>query len=110
VFLTRDPIARCWSGYEAWRHFIPYTYEKYLEITDPDTIKGLKYLGEVNPIKQVDYWHWIHPWMDKYGSKVVEVYSLEGLMSDPNFPHVNSLKKSNISNEDYKLTKSLLKK
>lgn len=106
VFITRDPIERCWSGFEAWRHYIPFTYEEYLNITNPDDLKGLKYLGEVNPIKQVDYEHWIKPWR-KYD---IEVYKLEEIRKEPDFPHVNSLKKSNISKENYKLTKRLLEK
>ena len=110
AFITRDPIERCWSGYEAWKHYIPFTYEEYLNITNPDDLKGLEYLGEVNPIKQVDYWTWIKPWMEKYGSEIVEVYNLEGFKNDPEFPHINSLKKSNISKENYKLTNRLLEK
>jgi len=108
AFITRDPIERCWSGFEAWRHYIPFTYEEYLNITNPDDLKSLKYLGEVNPIKQVDYWTWIKPWMEKYGSEIVEVYSLEGFKNDPNFPQTNSLKKSNISKKNYQITKRLL--
>ncbi len=104
AFITRDPIERCWSGFEAWRHYIPFSYEEYLNITNPDDLKGLKYLGEVNPIKQVDYEYWIKPWR-KYD---IEVYKLEEIRKDPDFPHVNSLKKSNISKENYKLTKRLL--
>ncbi len=107
-FITREPVARCWSGYNAWRHYIPFTYEEYLNITNPDDLKSLKYLGEVNPIKQVDYWHWISPWMERYGSKVVSVYSLEGLINDPDFPWKNTLKPPPISKADYNLTKSKL--
>ena len=108
AFITRDPIERCWSGFEAWRHYIPFTYEEYLSITDPNDLKSLKYLGEVNPIKQVDYWTWIKPWMEKYGSEIVEVYNLEGFKNDPDFPQTNSLKKSNISKKNYEITKKLL--
>jgi len=106
VFITRDPIERCWSGFEAWKHYIPFTYEEYLNVTNPDDLKGLKYLGEVNPIKQVDYEHWIKPWRE-YD---IEVYKLEEVRKDPDFPQTNSLKKSNISKENYKLTKRLLEK
>ncbi len=110
AFITRNPIERCWSGFEAWRHYIPFSYEEYLNITNPDDLKGLKYLGEVSPIKQVDYWHWITPWMKEYGSKVVKVYNLEGFKNDPNFPHLNSLKKSNIPHKYRELTEKLLSK
>ncbi len=108
AFITRDPIARCWSGYNAWKHYIPFDYEHYLDITNPDDLKGLKYLGEINPIKQVDYWHWISPWMERYGSEIVSIYSLEGLINDPEFPLKNTLKPPPISQDDYNLTKSKL--
>jgi hypothetical protein len=116
VFITRDPIDRVWSGWEAWSHYYKgYTYEEYLNMDSEEYKKkwndrGLSYLGEVNPIKQVDYWKWIMPWMERYGSEVVNVYSLEGLIPHPSFPQTNSLKKSDIPDKYYKLTDIVLKK
>jgi len=116
IFITRDPVERIWSGWEAWNHYFRgYTFEEYLNIDSEEyrkrnNNKGLSYLGEVNPIKQVDYWKWITPWMEKYGSEMVEVYSLEGLLSDPDFPQTNSLKKSQIPDQCRELVEKYLKK
>lgn len=116
VFITRDPVERIWSGWEAWNHYFQgYTFEEYLNI-DSDEYKerynnrGLSYLGEINPIKQVDYWYWITPWMEKYGSDIVKVYSLEGLKNDPLFPQTNSLKKSQVPIKCRELVEKYLKK
>ena len=108
VFITRDPVERVWSGWEAWNHYYKnMTFEEYINL-DVDTYEGgLSYLGEVNPIKQVDYKYWISLWKRSYE---VDVYELEDIRKDPNFPQTNSLKKSNISKENYKLTKRLLEK
>lgn len=108
VFIKRDEIERCWSGYNAWSHYIHFSYEDYLDITDPNDLKGLAYMGEVNPIKQVDYWYWIEPWMERYGSEVVKVYTLSGLKNHPDFPWENSLHPPPISNRQYVYTKKIL--
>ena len=114
IFITRDPVERIWSGWESWNHHYPtYTFESYLKL---DTLRynynmggrGLSYLGEVNPIKQVDYWKWITPWMESYHSEIVKVYSLEGLINDPDFPHINSLKKSPVPDKYRELINSYL--
>lgn len=101
VFITRDPVERVWSGWESWKHYYSgYTFEEYLK-TDTEEYKkrwnnrGLSYLGEVNPIKQVDYKHWLMPWLDNYPEQVI-VYQLEKIRKDPDFPQTNSLKKSDI--------------
>lgn len=94
VFITRDPVERVWSGWEAWNHYYKnMTFEEYINL-DTDTYEGgLSYLGEVNPIKQVDYKYWISLWKRGYE---VDVYELEEIRKDPNFPQTNSLKKSDI--------------
>ncbi len=107
VFITRDPIARCWSGYNAWKHYIDFTYEEYLDITNPDDLTQLKYLGEVNPIKQADYERWMKPWKDNYPEQIT-VYKLEELTKDPEFPWKNTKKPPPISKRDYAITKSRL--
>lgn len=110
-FITRDPVERIWSGWEAWNHYYQgLTFEEYLNIKTEEYSGGLSYLGEVNPIKQVDYWYWITPWMKEYSSKVVEVYSLEGLAPHPDFPQTNSLKKSNVPENCRELVEKYLKK
>ena len=115
-FITRDPVERIWSGWEAWNHyFIGYTFEEYLNIDSEEYKKrygnkGLSYLGEINPIKQVDYWKWITPWMKEYGHKVIEVYTLEGLRPHPDFPQTNSLKKSQVPENRRELVEKYLKK
>lgn len=98
VFITRDPVERVWSGWEAWNHYYKnMTFEEYINL-DADTYEGgLSYLGEVNPIKQVDYKYWISLW--KNGGYEVDVYELEDIRKDPDFPQTNSLKKSNIPDE-----------
>jgi len=108
-FIKRDPVERIWSGWEAWNHYYQgYTFEQYLNLKTEDYNGGLSYLGEVNPIEQVDYWKWITPWMKEYGSKVVEVYLLEGLMNHPDFPQTNSLKKSSVPDEYRKMIEDKL--
>lgn len=102
VFITRDPVERVWSGWEAWNHYYKnMTFEEYINL-DVDTYEGgLSYLGEVNPIKQVNYKYWISLW--KNGGYEVDVYELEEIRKDPDFPQTNSLKKSNIPDEYRKL-------
>ncbi len=92
-FITRDPVERIWSGWEAWsHHYKGYTFEEYLNLDSDKYEGGLKYLGEVNPIKQVDYWKWIDPW-NEYRPNV---YNLEGVSTHPDFPQTNSLKTSEV--------------
>jgi len=110
-FITRDPVERIWSGWEAWsHHYTGYSFEQYLNLKTGNYSGGLSYLGEVNPIEQVDYWKWITPWMKEYGSKVVEVYTLEGLRNHPDFPQTNSLKKSQVPENCRELVEKYLKK
>ncbi len=115
-FITREPVGRIWSAWEAWNHYYKgYTFEEYLQI-DSDEYKkrwnnrGVSHHGEVNPIKQVDYWNWITPWVKEYGTDIVKVYTLEGLSSHPDFPQTNSLKKSQIPENCRELVEKYLKK
>ncbi len=111
VFITRDPVERIWSGWEAWNHYYGgYSFEEYLNLKTEDYNQGLAYWGEVNPIKQVDYWYWITPWMRIYHSDIVEVYTLEGLSPHPDFPQTNSLKKSEVPSKYKELIEKYLKK
>ena len=111
VFIIRDPVERIWPGWEAWNHYYKgMTFEQYLNLETSEYDDGLSYLGEVNPIKQVNYWKWITPWMEKYSSKLVEVYTLEGLAPHPDFPQTNSLKKSQIPENCRGLVENYLKK
>jgi len=48
--------------------------------------------------------------MEKYGSDIVKVYSLEGIRSDPLFPQTNSLKKSEVPENCRELVEKYLKK
>jgi len=112
AFITRDPVERVWSGWEAWSHYFQgYTFEEYLNI-DSDEYKkrynnrGLSHLGEINPIKQVDYKYWIDLWKDYE----VDVYELEEIRKDPDFPQTNSLKKSEIPENCRELVEKYLKK
>ena len=113
-FITRDPVERIWSGWEAWQHYyIGYTFEEYLQIDTKEYNKrypgkGLSYLGEVNPIKQVDYNSWIDPFTDR--GLDVTVLKLEEINKDPYFPQTNSLKKSSVQSDRRKLIEYYLKK
>ena len=107
IFITRDPVERIWSGWEAWNHYYKdMTFEEYLNLDTETYEGGLLYLGEVNPIKQVDYERWIQPWKDCD----VEIFRLEEISQDPDFPQTNSLKKSNIPHKYRELTEKLLSK
>jgi len=95
AFITREPVERIWSGWEAWKHYyVGYTFEEYLQIETKEYnkkypgLKGLSYLGEVNPIKQVDYEYWIEPFR-KYKPLV---FKLEEIRKEPGFPQTNSKK------------------
>ncbi len=104
-FITRDPVERIWSAWEAWHYwYSKYTFEEYLELDSDEYAqrfgeshagKGVGIHGEVNPVKQVDYKHWLTPWLDNFPEQVI-VYQLEKIRKDPLFPHNNSLKKSEV--------------
>ncbi len=47
------------------------------------------------PFEECNYWHWIKMW-NEYRP---DVYNLEGLSTDPDFPHLNAGKESKIPEE-----------
>ena len=114
VFITRDPVERIWSGWEAWRHYYAgYMFEQYLQLDTKEYNKrnpgkGLSYLGEISPIKQVDYHHYIQPFISR-GLDVV-IFKLEEIRKDPAFPQTNSLKKEPVPDDKRKLIEYYLKK
>ena len=108
-FITRDPVERIWSGWEAWNHYYQgLAFEEYLNLDTETYEGGLVYLGEVNPIKQVDYKYWISLW--KNGGYKIDVYELEEIKKDPDFPQTNSLKKSQVPENCRELIEKYLKK
>lgn len=114
VFITRDPVERIWSGWEAWRHYYAgYMFEQYLQLDTEEYNKrnpgkGLSYLGEISPIKQVNYSRWIQPFIDR--KLDVTVFKLEEICKDPDFPQTNSLKTEPIPDDKRTLIEYYLKK
>lgn len=107
VFITRDPVERIWSGWESWNHYYKgMSFNEYLDLKTETYEGGLSYLGEVNPIIQTDYKHWIDYWKG-YN---MDLYTLEEVRKDPLFPQTNSLKKSQIPENCRELVEKYLKK
>ncbi len=77
AFITRNPAERMWSYYKS--HSIPWEKNPNID----------KVLEEVN------YWHWIEMWNDYRPN----VYNLEGLSTEPDFPHLNAGKEVDIPEE-----------
>jgi len=107
VYITREPVERVWSGWESWRHYYKgYSFEEYLNLDSDKYSGGLKYLGEVNPIMQVQYDMWIEPFR-KYDPIV---FKLEEVSKEPGFPQTNSLKTKPVPQDKRKLIEKYLNK
>lgn len=86
VIIKREPILRMWSAYWYFEYTDDKPYNERFSFPEYLELEDYKYhIGEMNPVKQSNYYRWIKPWLDLDPI----IFKLEDLIHNKQFPHLN---------------------